>query len=87
MIWTEEENEIRQLDNMFNSKGKSCKSCNWCNWEKGQDFFTCGHHIENFTPNSFCTYWTDPKDPKLLAYFEERKKELKIKLKKNQSNN
>lgn len=83
MIWTEEENENRRLDNLFNRSDKSCKSCQWCNWNGKDEFFTCGHHYANFTPDSFCCYWTDPKDPKLLSYYEKRKKELQAKMNKS----
>ena len=73
MIWTKQENEERELNNMLNHKGETCKTCQWCNYEEGELFFTCGYHIQNFTPTSWCSYHTDPKDPKLLAYNERRK--------------
>lgn len=82
-IWTEEENELRELDNILHPKGKSCKNCQWSTYEPGDEFITCGNHISNFSSNSFCGYWTDPKDEKLLAYFEKRKKELRDRLKRN----
>lgn len=47
MIWTDEENEIRELDNMINHTVETCKDCQWSNWEFGQKFFTCGHHLSN----------------------------------------
>jgi len=68
------------MDNMLNHKGKSCKNCNWSSYEKGHEFITCGHHHQNFKANSFCAYWTNPKDEHLLSYKERRKKELKAKL-------
>lgn len=79
-IWTEEEDEIRQIDNLINYDGETCKGCQWSNWKKGDLFFTCGHHLDNFTPDSYCSYWTDPKDSKFLAYMDGRKKELKKRL-------
>jgi len=81
MIWTEEEDQLRQIDNLLDAKGKSCKGCNWSGYEEGNEFITCGHHLQNFTPGSFCAYWTDPNNPKLKAYWEKRKKELRAKLK------
>jgi len=78
-IWTEEENELRQLDNLINRKNETCKTCQWSNWEKGDTFLTCGHHLQNFTPASYCGYYTDRKDPKVLNYFKKRKEELRKK--------
>ena len=75
-IWTEEENELRQLDNIMNPEGKTCMNCQWSNADK-EGLTTCGHHIQNFTTSSFCGYWTDNSDPKVLAYFERRKAALK----------
>lgn len=82
-IWTEYENDIREMENMINRNGRTCKGCQWCNHEKDQEYFTCGHHVQNFTHDSYCSHWTDPNDPKLIAYFNERKEELKEKMKKN----
>lgn len=79
-IWTEEEDEDRQIKNMINHEGKNCKNCYWSGYQKGEEFITCGHHYENFKPISFCSYWTDPKDSSLLSYKESRKRELKLKL-------
>lgn len=80
MIWTEEEDDLRQFDTLTNYKGQTCRDCQWCNWEKGKTFFTCGHHIQNFTPDSYCGYFTSKDDPKVKAYFERRKKELREKI-------
>lgn len=80
MIWTEEENEIRQIENMINYQGQTCKGCQWSNWRPGDRFFTCGHHLDNFTPDSWCSYWTDPKDPKLLEHMHRRREDLKARL-------
>lgn len=80
MIWTEEENEIRQLENIMNANGKSCMNCQWSNADKGESITTCGHHLQNFSTNSFCGYWTSKNDPKVKAYFDRRKKELKAKI-------
>jgi len=80
MIWTDNENLKRQFDNMLNPDGKFCKNCNWGGGDKGKDFVTCGTHLQNFSANSFCDYWTDPKDEKLLSYFDKRKRELKEKI-------
>lgn len=76
MIWTEEENDIRELENMINRKGKSCSNCNW---GAGGDtgFVTCGHHLNNFTNDSFCSYWTNPDDPKLREYYDKMRDNLK----------
>lgn len=87
MIWTEQENELRQIENIMNPKGKRCGNCQWGKADKGQKITTCGYHIQNFSINSFCDYWTNPKDPKLLAYYERRKKELKAKLKEQAEKN
>ena len=89
MIWTEEENEIRKFENMINSKGKNCANCQWSIYEKGDEMTICGHHIENFSINSFCTYWTAKDDPKVKAYMDKRKRALKVKLDKlkNEDNN
>ena len=76
MIWTEEENESRQLDNLMNPEGKSCGNCQWSNSKKSEKITTCGHHLQNFTTNSFCAYWTNPNDPKLKAYIDKRKTQL-----------
>lgn len=78
MIWTEEENDIRGLENMINRKGKSCGNCNWgaCG---DSEFVTCGHHLQNFTKTSFCDYWTDPSDPKLIAHNNKVRDELRKK--------
>jgi ferritin-like metal-binding protein YciE len=80
MIWAEEENEIRQLENIMNTKGKSCMNCQWSNSDEGEKITTCGHHLQNFTTKSFCGYWTSKNDPKVKAYFERRKKELRAKI-------
>jgi hypothetical protein len=80
MIWTEEENEIRQIDNIMKPEGKSCINCQWSNADKGEKLTTCGHHLQNFSTNSFCGYWTSKNDPKVKAYFDRRKKELKDKI-------
>jgi hypothetical protein len=79
-IWTEDEDDLRQLDNLMNPKGKTCKNCQWSNYEKGDKTITCGHHIQNFSTNSFCAYWTNPKDSKLIAYFEKKKEQIRVKL-------
>lgn len=79
-IWTDEQNDIRELDNMLSPKGKYCKNCQWGTAEKGMEFTTCGHHLQNFSVNSFCAYWTDPQDKYLLAYFGRRKAEIRKKL-------
>lgn len=77
MIWTEEENDIRQFENIMNPKGKSCRNCQWSNADKNENMTTCGHHIQNFSTNSFCGYWTSKNNLKVKAYFSKRKKELK----------
>ena len=79
MIWTKEEEEQRSFDNIANPKGKICMNCQWSNAEKGDTITTCGHHIQNFSVDSFCGYWTAKNDPKVKAYFEQRNKELKTK--------
>lgn len=81
-IWTGEENELRELDNMMNPEGKSCKNCYWSGYEDGDIFITCGHHISNFTSNSFCCYHTNIRDKNLTAYLEKRKKALREKFDK-----
>ena len=62
------------------SKNYSCKNCQWSGYEKGNLAITCGHHIQNFSPDSSCASWTDPKDVDLLEHLEKRKKELIAKL-------
>ena len=80
MIWTSEENEIREIDNLMNPKGKSCMNCYWSNADKGEKITTCGHHLQNFSTNSFCSYWTSKNDSKVKAYFDRCRKELKDKI-------
>lgn len=80
-IWTEEENDKREIENMIDHKGKSCKTCAWSLWEKDQEFVTCGHHYENFRSTSFCAFWTNPKDPKLLQSMKESKERIRARLK------
>lgn len=80
MIWTEEENDIRQIKNLMNPKGKSCINCHWSNANKGDKITTCGHHFQNFTTNSFCSYWTSNNDLNVKSYFDKRKKELSTKI-------
>jgi hypothetical protein len=82
MIWTEEENDIRTLGNLKNPKGKNCMNCHWCNADNGDVFFTCGHHLENFSTNSFCGYWTSKNDLKVKAYFKKLREKLDSKFKK-----
>ena len=77
-IWTEEENENRAMDTMKNPTGKRCGNCHWGGEEKGDNWTTCGHHIENFHVTSICTYWTSPNDKHLKAYHEKIKKILNI---------
>lgn len=79
MIWTEEQNESRQMDNMLDRKGKTCANCYWGNASKGDEFVTCGRHHQNFTVSSFCDYWTSSKDPYLVNYRKKRLKEIKQK--------
>lgn len=78
MIWTKKENDIREIKNMLNYSGETCKDCQWCNHSDGNNFFTCGHHLENFTPSSWCSYWTSKTDPKVKKYLEKRKKVIHI---------
>ena len=80
-MFTEEEETTRTLSNMFDHKGKSCKGCHWSGYEKGDEFITCGHHIENFTQSSFCSYWTDPCDPRIKEYHTKRMEEINLKYK------
>ena len=77
MIWTEEENDMRTMDNLMDMKGKKCMNCQWSNADKGDTITTCGHHHENFSVNSFCGYWTSKSDPKVKAYRDKIKKEFK----------
>jgi hypothetical protein len=70
MIFTEEEDEIREIENILNNKGKTCINCHWSTATEGEGITTCGHHLENFSTNSFCAYWTNRNDPKLVAYFK-----------------
>ena len=79
-IWTEEENSLREIDNMLHPEGKSCKNCQWGNAEGKEPFTTCGHHLQNFSVSSFCAYWTDPEDKNLKAYFNRRKTGLRKRL-------
>ncbi len=58
----------------------SCKNCQWSGYDFGDLAITCGHHIQNFSPESSCASWTDPQDKDLLEHNEKRKKELKAKL-------
>ena len=78
MIWTEDENSIREVNNMISrkEKGLTCKNCHWSGYENGDEYITCGHHHDNFISNGFCSYWTSSDDPKLLEWIEMRKKEV-----------
>jgi len=78
-IWTEEQQNIRQLNNLIDYEGRSCKGCNWSGYEEGADFITCGHHYGNFRSDSYCSYWTDPGDKNLLSFKKRRKEEMKAK--------
>lgn len=80
MIWTEEENEDRVMDNLMDMKGKKCMNCQWSNADKTDTITTCGHHIENFSVNSFCGYWTSKTDKKVKAYRDKCKEELRAKI-------
>ena len=73
MIWTKEEQVERCINNMYKNTCETCKTCHWSGYEEGDTFATCGYHIENFTPTSWCSYWTDKNDPKLRAYLESKK--------------
>ena len=44
-IWSEDENSIREINNMLNSDGKTCNNCHWGNNLKVSDtmLVTCGH--------------------------------------------
>lgn len=75
MIWTEEEDSKRQLNNLLDRKGKSCKNCHWSGSSK-DDIITCGHHIQNFTSDSFCAYWTKPDDKKLQEHYARIKERI-----------
>ncbi|NET30678.1 MAG: hypothetical protein F6K19_01570 [Cyanothece sp. SIO1E1] len=78
---TEEQEIEHTLMVMANPEGKSCGNCQWGGHGQGETgFITCGVHHENFTVNSLCTYWQDPNDPELLAYFEKRKEEVRKRL-------
>lgn len=87
-IWSEEEAETRRIENMLSSEGKNCGNCHWGAGGDNDEFLTCGYHIDNFKSCSFCTYWTDAEDPKLIAYRERRIKEMrnKIEQKRKQDN-
>lgn len=76
MIWTEEENSIRQMENLLNPKGKSCMNCQWSSAEKGEKITTCSYHLETFSTDSFCSYWTDPKDPEVIKAFTGSKEQI-----------
>lgn len=78
-IWTEDEGMLREMDNMINSKGKSCSNCQW--GMPGEEWVTCGHHSSNFKADNMCCYWTNPEDPKLLAYQKRQKDRMLKKLK------
>lgn len=82
MIWTQEESDLRELDNMITHTDETCKSCQWSNHSKGEKYFTCGHHLSNFTHDSWCSYWTAKDNPKVKAYYAKRREELKAKITK-----
>lgn len=75
MIWTKEEEEKRQFENMLKPEGKFCHNCHWgaC---RGNEFVTCGTHVMNFQRDSMCEYWTDPNDRKLQKYILRKQNEL-----------
>lgn len=56
-----DEHTEKQMDNLFSPKGKKCSNCHWSTYEKGDNFITCGVHIDNFSSNSFCSSWTELK--------------------------
>lgn len=81
--WEKEDfQDIRIINNMMNHTNQTCKTCHWSGYEKGEDWITCGVHIQNFKPNSYCGYWTNPKNPDLLEWFRIRKERLINKMKK-----
>lgn len=80
-IWTEDENDERTFQNMVNHKDKSCLTCYWGMTDEISDFVTCGHHHENFTKNSFCSFHTEKNDKNLKAYQQKRQTEFKAKYK------
>ncbi len=75
------------FDDIITDKNCSCKNCQWSGYEKGDLAITCGHHLQNFSPDSSCASWTDPKDVDLIEHREKRKKELMDKLGKKQVKN
>jgi len=79
MIWTEEEDSKRQLENLLNRKGKSCANCHWSSGAKDEVIITCGHHIQNFTSDSFCAYWTKTDDKKLQEHYAKIKARIEKK--------
>ena len=81
-MFTEEEEELRHINNMMNPEGKSCLNCQWGNAQASEDFSTCGRHLDNFSADSMCSSWTDPKDPRIQAYYNRRREELKQKASK-----
>jgi hypothetical protein len=50
--------ELRQLANLQNPKGKSCANCKFSNADKFESVTTCGVHLQNFSTKSFCAFWT-----------------------------
>ena len=72
--------EFEWFQDIIKDKNCSCKNCQWSGYEKGDFAITCGHHIKNFSPESSCGSWTDPKDVDLLEHRAKRTKELKAKL-------
>lgn len=79
MIWTKDEDSKRQIENLLNRNGKSCKNCHWSGFSKGDDIITCGHHIQNFSADSFCAYWTDIDDKKLQEHYAKVKARIEAK--------
>lgn len=59
---------------------KQCRNCNRSGYEKGDTIISCGHHIQNFTPNSSCGSWASPTDKDMIEERNKRRKELKAKL-------
>lgn len=79
MYFTKEENNKRAFYNLLYPVGKKCKNCFFGSQdiEDNDEFITCRHHLENFSANSFCGYWIDPKDPILKERIRIKKDKLR----------
>jgi len=87
MLGQSDEEIIKDLDKYLawtqNTDTRNCKTCQWSNYDEGDTEIVCGHHITNFTADSSCADWQDPKDPEFLAKIKKDASEIRKKMEGN----